>query len=90
MKKMMISRNLMKISLKEKLNEGTFVRPETYESMASVMDSWLEGLCNVIVECYNETNDKKITEMHVKEAYFRINMDKRMIIDNIGEKDGML
>ena len=69
--KMSMSKNWMKINLKDALQGRTTVRPETYKMMADCMDMTLRGFCAGIVQEFKDSGDKALTEKHVSLAYLR-------------------
>ena len=69
--KMSMSKNWMKINLKEVLPERTFVRPEVYETKADCMDMTLRGFCALIVQEFKDSGDKALTNKHVSMAYLK-------------------
>ena len=68
---MSMSKNWMKINLKDALQGRTTVRPESYEMMANCMDVTLRGFCARIVREFEDSGDKALTEKHVSVAYLR-------------------
>ena len=68
---MSMSKNWMKINLKDSLKSRTTVRPESYQMMANCMDVTLRGFCSRITQEFEDSGDKALTEKHVSAAYLR-------------------
>ena len=68
---MSMSKNWMKINLKDALQGRTSVRPDTYEMMANCMDMTLRGFCASIVQEFEVSGDQCINEDHVALAFLR-------------------
>jgi len=71
---MKMSKNLMKIELKDKIPPGTYVATEVYDFMAMAMEAYLDQLVWNIYQQYRHSDDRKIKGSHVQGAVFYINM----------------
>ena len=64
----------MKIELKDKIPQGTYVATEVYDFMAMAMEAYLDQLVWNIHQQYKNSGDRKINGSHVQGAVFYINM----------------
>ncbi len=62
----------MKMKLKNELDEGTFVKPEVYMTMANCVEIFLERLSKETAYIYANNNERKISSGNVKEAFINV------------------
>lgn len=69
---MIISIRTMKKELKKTLNEGTYISANTYPRMEKYMNFQLTQLVKGIQEEFKLSGDRKITQVHVDRAVFKL------------------
>ena len=69
---MIISIRMMKKELKKTLNEGTYISADTYPRMEKYMSFQLTQLVRGIQEEFKLSGDRKITQVHVDRAVFKL------------------
>lgn len=78
----------MKIELKDKIPQGTYVASEVYGFMAQAMEAYLNQLVWNIYQQYRHSNARKIKGTHVQGAVFYINMIDPKNIPKLSELRG--
>lgn len=66
----MISNRKMKIVLKSKLDEWTYVNPNTYDALEKVVTTHFHDFLGDVISEFNKSGDSKLSERHVHVALF--------------------
>lgn len=66
----MISNRKMKIALKSKLDEWTYVNPNTYDALEKVVTAHFQDFLDDLVSEFNKSGDSKVSERHVHVTLF--------------------
>jgi len=69
---MIISIRMMKKELKKMIKEGTYISADTYPRMEKYMNFQLTKLVKGIQEEFKLSGDRKITQVHVDRAVFKL------------------
>ena len=68
----MISNRKMKMALKEKLSDWTYVDPKTYDAMQTYFTYHFDTFLEKLVEEFEDSEDRKVGEKHVHAVVFRL------------------
>ncbi len=68
----MISNRKMKMALKEKLSDWTYIDPNTYDAMQTYFTSHFDVFLDKLVEEFEDSKDRKVSEKHVHAVVFHL------------------
>lgn len=66
----MISNRKMKIALKEKLSDWTYVDPNTYDALQKYIANHFDLFLDKLVLEFEDSKDRKMSEKHVHTVAF--------------------